>query len=282
MTDPHTVAVIGLGMIGGSVARALAAKGVSVVGYDKNPEYLDAAIAEGIVSKRLSQEFEDIDVADVVVIAVYGDAATNVLAKISRYASDVSLVTDVGSTKQPIVAAAEASSVRQRFVGSHPFTGDHRSGWDASRFDLFENEIVYICPTSSSSTDAIELAKDFWMSLDAKPLRISAREHDDLLAWTSHLPHAVSTLLALAMSEAGIVHRQLGRGGRDVTRLAASSPDVWTSIMLDNAPAIEEALAATLRQADSFRSLLNARDRDGINARLAKARDWSGPAGNHR
>jgi len=282
MTDPQTVAVIGLGMIGGSVARALAAKGVNVVGYDKNPEYLDAAIAEGIVSKRLSQEFEDIDVADIVVIAVYGDAATEVLAKISRYASDVRLVTDVGSTKQPIVAAAEASSLRQRFVGSHPFTGDHRSGWDASRFDLFENEIVYISPTSSSSSNAIELAKDFWMSLDAKPLRISAREHDDLLAWTSHLPHAVSTLLALAMSEAGIVHRQLGRGGRDVTRLAASSPDVWTSIMLDNAPAIEEALAATLRQADSFRSLLNARDRDGINARLAKARDWSGPAGNHR
>lgn len=281
MSDPQTVAVIGLGMIGGSVARALAVKGVNVVGYDKNPDYLDAAIAEGIVSQRLSPELEDIDVADVVVIAVYGDSATTVLAKIARYATDVSLVTDVGSTKQPIVAEAEASSLRQRFVGSHPFAGDHRSGWDASRFDLFENEIVYLCPTSSSTTDAIERAKDFWTSLDARPLRIGAREHDDLLAWTSHLPHAVSTVLALAMSEAGIVHRQLGRGGRDVTRLAASSPEVWTSIMLDNAPAIEEALAAIERQSDSFRSLLNARDRDGINARLAKARDWSGPA-NHR
>jgi prephenate dehydrogenase len=110
---------------------------------------------------------------------------------------------------------------------------------------------------------------------------MSAREHDDLLAWTSHLPHAVSTLLALAMSEAGIAHRQLGRGGRDVTRLAASSPDVWTSIMLDNAPAIAEALGAIGRQAESFSSLLAARDREGINSRLSKARDWSGPA-NHR
>lgn len=282
MSDTQTVAVIGLGMIGGSVARALATKGVNVVGYDRNPEYLDAAIAEGILSRRLSPELEDIDVAQVAVIAVYGDSATNVLEKIARYASDVSLITDVGSTKQPIVAAAEASSIRDRFVGAHPFAGDHRSGWDASRFDLFENEIVYLCPTSSSTNDALETAKNFWTSLGAKPVRIGAREHDDLLAWTSHLPHAVSTVLALAMSEAGIVHRQLGRGGRDVTRLAASSPDVWTSIMLDNAPAIEEALASIERQADSFRSLLNARDRAGINARLSKARDWSGPAGNHR
>jgi 3-phosphoshikimate 1-carboxyvinyltransferase len=281
MTEFRTVAVIGLGMIGGSVARALAARGVNVIGYDKIPEYLDAAIAEGIVSRRLSPELEEIDAADIAVIAVYGDAAVRVLEQIARYATDECLITDVGSTKQPIVAAAEASPLRKRFVGSHPFAGDHRSGWDASRFDLFENEIVYLCPTPSSSADAIEMAKDFWTSLDAKTFRMSAREHDDLLAWTSHLPHAVSTLLALAMSEAGIAHRQLGRGGRDVTRLAASSPDVWTSIMLDNAPAIAEALGAIGRQAESFSSLLAARDREGINSRLSKARDWSGPA-NHR
>jgi prephenate dehydrogenase len=211
------------------------------------------------------------------VIAVYGDSATRVVEQIAAHAHTIGLVTDVGSTKRPIVAAAEASAIGDRFVGSHPFAGDHRSGWTASRFDLFENEIVYVCPSSRASPAALDLAQELWTSLGAKTVRMDASEHDDLLAWTSHSPHAVSTALALALSEAGIVHRQLGRGGRDVTRLAASSPDVWTSIMLDNAPAVEAALSAVESQVRSFRSLLSARDAERIRERLSKARDWSGP-----
>lgn len=277
MTTPQTVAIIGLGMIGGSVARGLAARGMKILGHDTNAAYLDAAVAEGVVSHRLSADLSDIGSADIAMIAVYGDAAVQVLAQIEANAGDLRLITDVGSTKRPIVAAAESTSLGERFVGSHPFAGDHRSGWAASRFDLFENEVVYLCPSSTSSAAANGLAHDLWSSLGAKTARMNASEHDDLLAWTSHSPHAVSTALALAMSEAGIVHRQLGRGGRDVTRLAASSPDVWTSIMLDNAPAVEAALIAVERQVEGFRSLLSARDRDGIRERLSKARDWSGP-----
>ena len=277
MTPPHTIAVIGLGMIGGSVARGLAARGMKVIGHDTNATYLDAAVAEGIVSKRLSPDLDDIGSADVAVISVYGDSAIQVLEQIERSAGDLRLVTDVGSTKRPIVAAAESSSLGPRFVGSHPFAGDHRSGWGASRFDLFENEIVYLCPTSSTTSSALDTAHELWISLGAKTVKMEAAEHDELLAWTSHCPHVVSTALALALSEAGIVHRQLGRGGRDVTRLAASSPDVWTSILLDNAPAVEAALVAVERQVKGFRSLVSARDRDGIRARLSKARDWSGP-----
>ena len=277
MSSPRTVAVIGLGMIGGSVARGLAARGVTVIGHDKNAAYLDAAVAEGVVAQRLLPTLEDIDRADIAVIAVYGDSATRVLEQIAAHAGTIGLVTDVGSTKRPIVAAAEASVIAERFVGSHPFAGDHRSGWTASRFDLFENEVVYLCPSSNASRTALDLAQELWTSLGAKTVRMDASEHDDLLAWTSHSPHAVSTALALALSEAGIVHRQLGRGGRDVTRLAASSPDVWTSIMLDNAPAVEAALSAVESQVRSFRSLLSARDGEKIWERLSRARDWSGP-----
>ena len=277
MSSPCTVAVIGLGMIGGSVARGLATRGVTVIGHDTNAAYLDAAVAEGVVSQRLSPTLEDIDRAEIAIIAVYGDSATRVLDQIATHARTIGLVTDVGSTKRPIVAAAESSPIAVQFVGSHPFAGDHRSGWAASRFDLFENEIVYLCPASSATSSALELANDLWTSLGAKTVTMNASEHDDLLAWTSHSPHAVSTALALALSEAGIVHRQLGRGGRDVTRLAASSPDVWTSIMLDNAPAVEAALSAVESQVKSFRSLLSARDGEKIRERLSKARDWSGP-----
>lgn len=277
MKSVQTVAVVGLGMIGGSVARGLAARGLRIIGHDSNAANLDAAVAEGVVSERLSPALEDIDQADIAVIAVYGDSATGVLDRLALHAHEIRLVTDVGSTKRTIVAAAESSSLGSLFVGSHPFAGDHRSGWGASRFDLFENEIVYMCPASGTTTDALELARELWSSLGAKPVKIDALEHDELLAWTSHLPHAVSTALALAMAEAGIVHRQLGRGGRDVTRLAASSPEVWTAIMLDNAAAVDSALAGIERQVQSLRSLLTSQDRQGISQRFVRARDWSGP-----
>lgn len=277
MTEPQTVAVLGLGMIGGSVARGLATQGMNVVGYDINSSYLDDAVAEGVVSTRLSARLDDLCGADSVVIAVYGDAAVEMLGLLAPHAHLLNLVTDVGSTKRTIVAAAEKSPLSKCFVGAHPFAGDHRSGWGASRFDLFEKETVYICPTGSSTRESVEAASVLWSALGAKLVKMDAAEHDDLLAWTSHLPHVVSTALALALADAGIVHRQLGRGGRDVTRLAAGSPDVWTAITMDNAAAIETALDAIERQCGEFRMLLKDANRQAVREKLTRARDWSGP-----
>ena len=278
MSAPQTVAVIGLGMIGGSVARALAAQGVRVVGYDVNSSYVDEAVAEGVVADRLDPSLEDLCGADAAVIAVFGDAAVDVLEKLSHHSSELRLVTDTGSTKRSIVAAAEGSELSGVFVGAHPFAGDHRSGFTASRFDLFEDEIVYQCPGASSSQRSVDAAHDLWASMGAKIVRIDAAEHDDLLAWTSHLPHFLSCTLALTLAHSGIAHRQLGRGGRDVTRLAAGSPDVWTSIAMDNADAILHGIAALEKELGDFRSGLERRERDEIRERFAKAREWSGPA----
>jgi prephenate dehydrogenase len=277
MTAPQTVAVLGLGMIGGSVARGLATQGINVVGYDINSSYLDDAVAEGVVSTRLSANLDELSGADSVVIAVYGDAAVEMLRLLEPHASRLKLVTDVGSTKRTIVAAAARTALSECFVGAHPFAGDHRSGWRASRFDLFEKETVYVCPTASSTSESVIAAFALWSALGAKPVKMDAAEHDELLAWTSHLPHVVSTVLALALADAGIVHRQLGRGGRDVTRLAAGSPDVWTAITLDNAAAIDGALAAIERQCREFRELLKDRNRESVREKLTRARDWSGP-----
>jgi prephenate dehydrogenase len=202
------------------------------------------------------------------------------LPKLARFADRLRLVTDVGSTKRVIVSAAENSPVAPRFVGAHPFAGDHRSGFAASRFDLFEKEIVYICQTSSSTPDSVALAQWLWTSLGAHPLKIDAVEHDELLAWTSHLPHMVSIALASSLASAGIARRQLGRGGRDMVRLAAGSPDVWTAISMDNAESIENALRGFEKQIVDLRKLLKSGDADPIRERLSKARQWTGP-GDH-
>jgi prephenate dehydrogenase len=278
VSSPHTVAVIGLGMIGGSVARALAAQGIRVVGHDVNSSYVDEAVAEGVVAERLDASLEELCGADAVVISVFGDAAVDVLDKISRHSANLRLVTDTGSTKRSIVAAAEDSPLSRIFVGAHPFAGDHRSGFSASRFDLFEGEICYLSPGPSSEQNSIAAAHDLWLSMGAKIVKIDAAEHDDLLAWTSHLPHLLSCTLALTLAHSGIAHRQLGRGGRDVTRLAAGSPDVWTSIALDNSEAIVRAISTLETELGSFRTALEKGARDQIRERFVKAREWCGPA----
>jgi prephenate dehydrogenase len=272
------VAVLGLGMIGGSVARGLAARGVEVVGFDMNHLHLDAASADGVISDRVSDDLSHLCGADTVVIAVHGDTAIDMLRRLEPFAAELSLVTDVGSTKKAIVAAAEQSPLAGKFVGAHPFAGDHRSGWAASRFDLFDNETVYLCPSALADITTVTAAHDLWSLLGAKSVKIDAAEHDGLMAWTSHLPHMLSTAFALALSGAGVAHRQLGRGGRDVARLAAGSPDVWTAISLDNADAMCLALDAVEQQIGEFRTLLSGNDRHALHDRFSRAQRWSGPA----
>jgi prephenate dehydrogenase len=274
VSAPKTVAVIGLGMIGGSVARGLADKGVEVLGYDTNDSYLDAAVDSGVISRRLQSNFDDIGNAEAVVIAIYGDAAVQALESLKQHNERVRLITDVGSTKRTIVASADKVGLGNCFVGSHPFAGDHRSGWHASRSDLFENEIVYLSPTSQSTESAMEAAKSLWMRLGARPVRMDAAEHDALLAWTSHLPHIVSASIALALAERGIGRRQLGRGGKDMARLSGGSPDLWTAIALENASEIDAALDAVERELSGFRLMLRQRDRNGVREQLTRARNW--------
>jgi prephenate dehydrogenase len=183
------------------------------------------------------------------------------------------LITDVGSTKSRIVALAAELGLGARFVGSHPLAGDHRSGWDASRTGLFSNARVYICPPPQA-TDLVELAAGFWRRLGATPTVLSADDHDRQLAWTSHLPHMVSTALALALARTGVERGDLGPGGRDVTRLAGGSPDVWTAIARDNAVALDAALAATEREIAGVRRALSRADATELRERFATARAW--------
>src|SRR5689334_1718571 len=140
--------VVGLGLIGGSIARDLAARGVRVRGYDADRDQLNAAVRDGIVSDPLDIDFDGAG-ADVIVLAVPVDQAPSMLRRLARVARSARLVTDVGSTKTSIVSEARAIGLEGCFVGSHPMAGDHRSGWAASRRNLFDEALVYLCPASS-------------------------------------------------------------------------------------------------------------------------------------
>jgi prephenate dehydrogenase len=270
-----TVAVIGLGMIGGSVARALAAQGVRVVGYDVDESHLESAVNEGVVKASIPADFSHLADADTVVIAVYGDSAVDVLHALEPHANNLELVTDVGSTKRAIVSAANESVLAHCFVGAHPYAGDHRSGWNASRSEVFANELVYLSPSAFATQASIARARSLWELAGARTSIVDAVEHDESLAWMSHLPHVLSTAFAMTLREKGIPKSHLGRGGRDVARLAGGSAQMWTAISLDNAESIEKGLSVLQAELDDFRKRIASRSADDLREWFTRAREWT-------
>jgi prephenate dehydrogenase len=139
---------------------------------------------------------------------------------------------------------------------------------------LFKDSRVYLCPTSTTTQIAMDLAKTFWRELGAREIVVSASEHDEQVAWTSHLPHVVANAVALALAHVGVPRDVLGPGGRDVTRLAGSSPEMWAAILHENAGAVGEALDAVERELAAFRTAIGRDDAGELRHRFADARAW--------
>lgn len=274
MIPVRRAAIIGLGLIGGSIARELAARRIRVSAYDTDTGELDAAQEGGILERVLDASLSGVEDAELVVIAVPVDAAPDVLAQISDLIGGATLVTDVGSTKSRIVAAATELGVGERFVGSHPLAGDHRSGWKASRTGLFVDARVFLCPPPEAGMATINVAAELWHELGARPTLVRADQHDREVAWTSHMPQMVSAALGLTLARAGIPRDDLGPGGRDVTRLAGGSPGMWTAIASENAAEIDAALAAAEQTLAELRGAVGRRDVDALRQHFVEARQW--------
>lgn len=274
MNPIERVGIVGLGLMGGSLARALAARDVRVLGYDSAPDSLDGAEGEGIVHERLGAQLDGIERADVVVFALPVDATFGAIRRAAPRLAQTRLVMDVASTKRTIIAAAEEAGLGARYVGAHPLTGSHRSGWRASRATLFDEARVFLCPTSTTTPETLELAEAFWRGLRAGVEVLDAATHDVQMAWRSHLPQVLSTALALTLRDAGIQRSALGPGGRDMTRLAGGAPSLWTSIAEDNGLALTSALDAVEHQLRLLREALRRHDRRATHDFFAEGCDW--------
>lgn len=278
-----TVAILGLGLVGGSLARDLAGLGRRVLGWDRDAASVRSALAEGCVhgvlgiappgGGRWPDGFAEIEEADIVVLALPVGASRETLTALAPRLRG-SLITDVGSTKRGIAAAAAVAGLDHRFVGSHPLAGDHRSGWGASRRGLFQGAPVFLCPTSTTTDDALERAEALWRSVGAVPQVMSAEEHDAHMAWVSHLPQAAASALAAALAGSPWGPDALGPGGRDTTRLAASSTDMWTDILLENADEVGPALEALEEALARLRAALGRGDRREMERLLGEAKAW--------
>lgn len=262
------LAVVGTGLVGSSVALAATRSGVrSIRGWDASPATLrEAAGAKALQAAGSLQDA--VADAELVVVAVpVGSLVTATLDTLAGASPDA-VVTDVGSTKRGLAAGIEDA----RFVPGHPVAGGATGGPARAAADLFDGATWFLTPLPSTADASVALVERFVTSLGAQPVRLAADEHDRLLAFTSHLPHALANLLMRAVAGAG--ESALGYAGaslREMTRVAGANPAVWADIFVENGDLIADALAAHGGELEEVERALRARDRAYFERWIAEA-----------
>ncbi len=268
------VTVLGVGLIGGSVALAARERaGAHVTGWDPDPAALSVALERGAVDAVAPDPATAVADADVIVVAAPLGALDRAVAEALAAAGLDAVVTDVGSTK---AALTDRFGGDGRFVGGHPLAGAETAGVANARADLFDGATWYLTPNATTTGLLFERLHRFLAGLGARPVAIDAALHDRLMAGVSHLPHILANVLVAHATHALGDEEHLPATGpsfRDGTRVAGAHPALWADIYLANAPALIEALDdATLRLA-AARDLLAAGDRDGLRSWQAQIAD---------
>jgi len=276
---PHTLGLIGLGAIGGSIARQVKQSGTgggiaAVVGWSPEPAERALAAQQGALDDAPPRATDVARIADLLVLAAPPAANLAQLEAVAPHLKAGALVTDVGSVKRGIVARAERLGLGSRFAGSHPLAGTHRHGFEAARTDLFRGAIVYVTPCSDGGDAAREIVH-FWEDvLGAQAVVLDARLHDAQLAATSHVPQVVASLLGDFLARHAPPGSTFGPGAADTTRLAASEPALWTEILLMNRDEILPALRALEESLGTVERALEVGDAAALTAWLTRAASW--------
>jgi prephenate dehydrogenase len=261
------VSVLGVGLIGGSIALAARERlGASVSGYDSRGAALEAADRRGALDRACASVGDAVAQADAVFVAVpVGQLPGLVGAALAAAPADC-VVTDVGSTKRVVVAAHGDP----RFVGGHPLAGAENAGVEHARADLFEGAVWYLTPTERTSGLLYDRLYRLLHDLGAQPTAIDPQTHDAILASVSHLPHVLANVLvnqaARALSAGGERLPATGPSFRDATRVAGAPSAIWTDIYLSNADALAVELDAAIDQLAGVRDALLTGDAERITA----------------
>ena len=269
-----TIAVVGVGLIGGSVGLAARERlGAEVVGFDPAPAALAAALEVGAVDRAAGSVAEAVAEAEAAFVAAPVGVLPEVVADVLAAAGDGCVITDVGSTKRTVVEAVDD----ERFIGGHPLAGAATAGVRHARAELFEGATWYLTPTAATAGVLYERLHRLLLAFGARPAALDAETHDRMLATVSHLPHVLANVLvaqaARTRTERDEPVPATGPSFRDITRVAGSNTAIWRDIYLANADALAAAIDDAVERLGAFRDTLRAGDGDAIAAWNDAARD---------
>ncbi|RFP63540.1 prephenate dehydrogenase [Hymenobacter lapidiphilus] len=271
------VTIIGIGLIGGSLALSLKETGLAhhIIGVDRSPENLRQAMALGLLDEPAPDLAEAVGRADLVVVSVPMDAMLTVLPQVLDAATGRQVVLDVGSTKALLLARVADHPNRARFVAVHPMAGTEYSGPEAAVPGLFRGKTLVVCDAAASAPDAVARVEAVFGRLAMRLVYMDAQAHDLHTAYVSHISHITSFALALTVLKKEQSDQQifaLASGGFESTvRLAKSSPDMWVPIFRQNRDNVLDVLDEHLRQLQHLRDLLAAGDDAGMYEQIQQA-----------
>ncbi len=279
MSTVNRVTILAVGLIGGSLAKALKQANFAgeIVGWGRRQSSLEKALQLGAVDRYSLDLAEAVDGADIIVVATPTLFAEKVLAQLAELVKENTVITDVASAKGNILAAAERAfgRVPPNLVLGHPIAGSEQSGVAAARADLFVNHKVILTPTEQTSLGALQLVTEMWEATGAELSSMPVAEHDDLLAATSHLPHVLAFALVDALAgqqEHRDIFRFAAGGFRDFTRIASSDPTMWQEIALANRDSILKMLDVFSDKLGELRSAIDDSDGEAIIACFERAK----------
>lgn len=283
----NKVVIIGVGLIGGSFAAALRQAGLAqhIVGVGRSQRNMEHALAQHIVDEIAKDMASAVHNADLIFLAMPVGQTGDIMMHLAPHVQANTIITDAGSTKRDVIAAARAHlplQNRHHFVPGHPIAGAEQSGVQAAQADLYQNRHVILTPLQETSPESVEHIRKLWQACGAHVSLMAADEHDQVLAATSHLPHVLAFTLMNHLKHSAHppddLLRFAGSGFRDFTRIASSSPEMWRDICLANREALLTQIATYQDELHALSDILQNNDGKALERAFSQARtlreDW--------
>ena len=274
MSKIMKIGIIGLGLIGGSIALKLKEVNNKIViyGFDQNTDSLDYSLKNNIIDKRFNPD--SLIGFDYIFLAIPVESIKKQLKIILDKISKETLVIDLGSTKYQICNSVKTHNNRGNFLAAHPIAGTEFSGPIAARKDLFNNKVMILCETENTNSSLLLSAIEIFKKLGMNIKTMGSLEHDKHIAYVSHLSHISSFMLGKTVMDKEdddqTIYDMAGSGFESTVRLAKSSPEMWSSIFIENKNNIIESLEEYILNINNFKKLIESGDQENLNTEMKK------------
>lgn len=276
-----TCGFIGLGLIGGSIARALKNKynnDITIIAYDIDNTALSLANEQGVADITTSSIDDNFTSCDYLFLCAPVENNNNNLLQLKKYISPDCILTDVGSVKSGIHTQIAASGLSNQFIGGHPMAGSERTGFANSKARLLENAYYILTPSSTIAKEKVQAYSDLVKSMGAIPLVLDATQHDYVTAAVSHLPHVIASSLVNLVknsdSSEGVMKMIAAGGFKDITRIASSSSDMWQQICTTNSANISELLGKYIDDLSAIKESIDSKNSSELRSFFESARNY--------